>query len=250
MDDNALEELAAMFNRDITDEDGQITTEETVADNTAGQEINTDDDATTAEKSEDSETEDTKSEVENSETESVEDDQPVEDESGKKYIPQKRFDKVYKEKKELERKLKSLESNATMTLPNNLIPENLKQPLNINQVEPSAIEQVEFEVLFGKFPQFDPESKYYSRSIDSLGAEIMRSNPKMSKLTAAKRALDIAKGITQSQVNVQAENRALKSEGSDTGITSRVINRQASPIDPATMTLEQKEEWLRKNGEW
>jgi len=29
-----------------------------------------------------------------------------------------------------------------------------------------------------------------------------------------------------------------------------VINRQASPIDPATMTLEQKEEWLRKNGEW
>jgi len=250
MDDNTLEDLAAMFNRDITDEDGQMTTETTVADTTASQETNTDDDDTTAEKSENSDDDDTKSESKSSETESVEDDEPVEDESGKKYIPQKRFDKVYKEKKELERKLKSLESNGANQTLNNLIPDSLKQPLNINRVEPTAIEQVELEVLFGKFPQFDPESKHYSRSIDSLGAEIMRSNPNMSKLTAAKRALDIAKGIAQSQLDVQAENRALKSEGSDTGITSRVINRQASPIDPNTMTLEEKEEWLRKKGQW
>lgn len=235
-----LADLAAAFNNhQVTDEEGQLV-EETTNQETATDETNSFEEAATSEKTEEQEETSTQDEETESETELAV------DEKGKRYIPEKRLKKETAKRREAERKAAELEARLKRQQPTGQIATPTQQP-----VQPTTpIEDVETEVLFSKYPQFDPESTEYSEGLDKLGLEIYRGNPGISRLKAARLAIERAKQITSDSAKIVAEARAVKSQQSDQGITSRVTSRQATQIDPDKMTLQEKEEWLKANGMW
>jgi len=66
----------------------------------------------------------------------------------------------------------------------------------------------------------------------------------MTRIEAGRKALAMAKKITNKVVDAKNEAKTVKAQQSDQGITNRVLNREPREIDPEKMTLEEKEEWL------
>lgn len=228
-----LENFAAAFNdHQITDEEGKLV-EDTTSENTAASETNTLEDTATSEKTEESEE---TTPVVDEEDETI----PAVDDKGKRYIPEKRFKQTYAQFKETERENQALRDLVTQI-----------QPVTAQeQVKSEPASDTELEVLFMKYPQFDPNSDEYSKGLDDLGGQILKANPGMSRLQIAKQTLETAKKLTSDQAKVVAEARTVKAQQSDQGITSRVLNRQQETVDVSKMSVEEKEEWLKANGAW
>lgn len=116
MDNQTLEEqnsslLAAALNgHSITDQEGQIA-EDTAEENTAALESNAEEETATAEKATEDKSTSTQEIDESDETNLAVDD------SGKRYIPEKRFKKTYAELKQKERENEALKALVTSTVP-------------------------------------------------------------------------------------------------------------------------------------
>jgi len=233
--------VAALDNHQVTDDEGNIA-EDTAAESTPENET-TASETETAEKSAESED---STPVETDETETGPDLVPTaEDETGQRYVPEKRFKEVYAKWKEEQRK------NKTLPV--------MPQMLQTSQAPKAPVEKtdaLEIEMLRSTMPQFNPESPDYSQEIDELGFSLYEASKDakgrytMTRLDAGRKALRMAKQITSKVADVKTEARIVKAQQSDQGITNRVLNRKASQTPPEKMSLEEKEAWLKANGEW
>lgn len=238
--DQSNDLAAALDNHEITDDQGQIRGEETPNENSATLEKTTDQVGATAEKSAESET---TTPVEGKETENEpEMVETASDETGKRYVPESRFKEIYAKWKTAERE-KAQKPNYVPT------PSPIQQPLN-------KTEALETELLRSTLPQFNPESPDYSREVDELGFSLYegskdrQGNYTITRLDAGRKALQMAKKITSKLADVKIEARTVKAQQSDQGITNRVLNRDETKNDPMTMSIEEKEKWLKDNGYW
>jgi hypothetical protein len=238
-----LDDLAAALdNHQVTDEEGEIAGETTSQENTATQEKTPVDETATAEKSAETK-ESTPVETKESENE-PEMVETAADETGKRYVPESRFKEVYAKWKEAERKT----SKPT--------PAPVLQPPAVPQKTLEKTDALEIELLRSTLPQFNPESPDYSQEIDELGYSLYEGSKDtkgrygMTRIEAGRKALSMAKKITSKIAEIKTEARTVKAQQSDQGITNRVLNREGAKIDPMKMTLEEKEEWLKANGQW
>lgn len=242
--DQSLEEqnsslLAAALNgHSITDSEGQIA-EETASEESAPQETNTEDDTALSEKTAEEESASTQDTDESDETNLAVDD------SGKRYIPEKRFKKTYAEKKQLERENEALKALVTSTIP---VGTNVQQSTSSTSSNPD-LDRLELKMVYKEYPQFNPSSEEYSPEIDKLAGNLRRAN-NLSVTDAAEEAMKMVKKFTSDQVQVAREARTVKALQSDQGITSRVTNRQPTQVDFESLSLEEKEQYLRDNGQW
>jgi hypothetical protein len=234
MDD--LNSVAAALNHQVTDDEGKIVAEDTAPEEPAPQEQTpaeeTATDKTTPPK------EEVKSEDKPEEPDLVE---TAADETGKRYVPEARFKEVYAKWKEAERK-----KVETPFVP--------KPPQALKQSDKA--DALEIELLRTTLPQFNPESPEYDKEIDEMGyvfyeaSKDAKGNYTITRLEAARQALNKAKKITSKVAEIKNEARTVKAQQSDSGITNRVLNREGTKLDPDKMTLEEKEEWLRQQGSW
>ena len=111
LNDN-LQDLEAALNKQITDDEGHLTEEQISDEDTAPQEQNQVDDSTQEVNPAEVEVQEPKPESETEET------QLVEDEEGKKYIPEKRFKEVYAKAKDNEGVSKNLKKPLPPKLDN------------------------------------------------------------------------------------------------------------------------------------
>lgn len=222
------------MNHTITDDNGQL------AEETATENIPSEEQTPVTETEIEVETPREQPEQETAETEP----EVAEDEDGKKYVPKGRFDKVYAKWKEAER------AKAQF----------VQQPMASPQMgNPDRSTLLETELLHQTLPQFNPNSPDYSEILDEMGAEIYNAScrfdpatnsvvPTITKLEAARRALDRAKKLRGSQDKIKEEVRIVKSQQSDSGFTS--ASKKVSEKKPEDMTLEEKEAYLKKIGAW
>ncbi len=242
--DQTLEEqnssnLAAAFDGHfITDQEGQIA-EETASQEPALEETNTEEQAAPSEKTTEEEDASTQDVDESDETNLAVDD------SGKRYIPEKRFKKTYAEKKKLERENEALKALVTSTVPVG----NNSQQKSTQTPQDSSLDRLELKMVFKEYPQFNPNSDDYSPELDTLAGNLRKAN-NLSVTDAAEQAMKLVKKFTSDQVQVAREARTVKALQSDQGITSRVGNRQPTTVDYDSLTLEQKEQYLRDSGQW
>jgi len=229
----------AALNRQITDDEGKLTEEQTSGEETAPPEEAPVEEAATAEKSADEETPPKEEPKSENEPEMVE---TAADETGKRYVPESRFKEVYAKWKEAERKAKDSGTQVP--------PEPIKStPIN-------KTDALEIELLRSTLPQFNPESDEYNREVDELGFSLYEGSKDtkgqytMTRLDAGRKAVAMAKNITSKLVSAKTEARTVKALQSDQGITSRVLNREPAKADPEKMTLEEKEAWLKETGNW
>lgn len=241
---SAQDELvAALDNHQVTDDEGELVEETTTEEPTTQEQTPEEEDATAekSEKSEDKSTQEESKEDEN-EPELVE---TASDETGKRYVPETRFKEVYARMKAAERAAKS--KPAEVSRPQ--APVTARKPVD-------KLDSLEIETLRSTLPQFNPESNDYSREIDELGYSIYegskdtKGNYTMTRIEAGRKAISMAKKITSKVAEVKSEAKTVKAQQSDQGITSRVLNRESTQIDPEKMSLEEKEEWLKANGYW
>jgi hypothetical protein len=161
------------------------------------------------------------------------------DETGKRYVPESRFKEVYAKMKDYERAVK--QPPQPTELP--------KQPLETKPLDKT--DQVEVELLRATLPQFNPDSPDYSRELDELGFALYNAQPGVTRLAAARKALDMAKQIQSKVTKIEKEAQTEKSIQSDRGITSRVTSRESkSDVPKEDASPEEIEEWLRANGKW
>lgn len=253
MDDktsNNLEDLAAELNdHQITDDQGGLSEETTSVEDTAALEENALDESATAEKSAETEKSDSTSEDTDSENELAEDDK------GKRYVPESRFKEVYAKLKAKEREAQASQHDPVKDLTRPL------QVPNLNNQELDTTSALETDLLKITLPQFDSEHKDYNPGLDQLGATIYKAagrtdvkgnfKPGITKLEAAKQAVAQAKRFTSDQIAIATEARQVKSSQADQGITNRVVSRgQAGTPNPDKMSLDEKEAWLKANGQW
>ena len=232
---------AALDNHQVTDDSGQIVGETTPQADSATLEQIPVDESATAEKSagEADATPVAEAKSEN-EPEMVE---TARDETGKRYVPEDRFKQVYAKWKEAERKAKVQGVNPP--------PRPVVQPTTVDRTE-----ALEIELLRTNMPQFNPESPEYNKEVDELGWKILNGSKDASgkftitRLDAAREAIQTVKKITSKLADVKLEARTVKAQQSDQGITNRVLTREGTKPDPMKMTLEEKEEWLKANGLW
>ncbi len=241
MDDPLKQVADALNDHQVTDDDGLLNTaDETASETSTTQETNTLDDTAGSEKSAETEANDSKS---------VEDEtEPnfAEDEKGRRYVPEKRFKEVYAKLKEKERQEALAANKSSGVGQQNVLPQ---QP-HPNQVVDKTT-ALELDLLKTTLPQFNPDSTEYDPELDKLGAQIYNANPGITMVEAGRRAMATAKALTRKQAQVVAEARAVKSQQSDQGITSRVkSNGEVETPDPKKMTLEQMEDFLKSNGQW
>lgn len=233
-----LQELAAALDgHQITNEDGEMG-EETPTMESAPSEETPEEESTTPEKAE-------------SQRERQPDDseEHVEDESGKRYVPEDRFKKVYGKAKALEREL------AKLKQPKQAAPQIDPELAKIAAPKVDKADLIELKMTL---PQFDPRpdedgnptNPDYSPDLDRLGFEILKANPGITPLQAAQRALKLAKSLAKQEVSIRQEARQEKSLQSDQGITTRVINRGGSQPDPNSMSDQELENYLRSTGQW
>jgi len=247
MSDDTMSQLAAALNGHfVTDENGEPNAEtDTAIETTAPEEQTTvTEPETEAPVVEDSElpkaTEETKT-----------DEEVAEDEAGQRYVPEKRFSKVYGKMKESERKatqaLQELESIKSKIAQG----QQFLEPKTQSKVKPvDKTDLLEIELLKTTLPQFDPNSSEYSQELDSLGATILAANPGITRTEAARRAVATAKSLGARVTEANQEARIVKSQQSDQGITNRVVSRVKTNVDPNNMTLEQMEAHLKATGQW
>jgi hypothetical protein len=227
-DQDNLDELKDAFDgHEVTDDNGQLT------ETTDSEEVP-------------SEEETPVNEEENTEQETAETNPEVaEDEDGKKYVPEGRFKEVYAKLKEAERRLKSS------------TPEPVAPPMSSQSPDRASL--LETELLHQTLPQFNPNSPDYSEVLDEMGSEIYQSSfrfdartqsvlPTITKLEAARRAIDRAKKLSGSRDRNKEEVRVVKSQQSDSGFTSASKKVPEKSLDD--MSLEEKEAYLKANGLW
>lgn len=242
--DQSLEEqnssllAAALDSHLITDSEGQIA-EDTASGESAPQETNTEEQTAPSEKTAEEESTPTQEVDESDETNLAVDD------SGKRYIPEKRFKKTYAEKKQLERENEALKALVTSTVP---VGTNV-QPTPTQTSSNPDLDRLELKMVYKEYPQFNPNSEEYSPEIDKLAGNLRRAN-NLSVTDAAEEAMKMVKKFTSDQVQVAREARTVKALQSDQGITSRVVSREPQQPDFDAMTLEQKEQYLRDKGMW
>lgn len=235
---------AALDGHQVTDEQGQVPVEtDTTVENPAAPEAQTTVDETApAEKP----TEPTKP-APKAEEEGTENELAVDD-AGKRYIPEDRFNKVYgkakaneRENAELKQQLEQLRQGQTPT----------QARPQVEQVIPvDRTEALEVEILKGKLPQFDPESESYDPDLDQLGAEIFKANPGITRMDAARKALNFQNKLVKEVAVVKAEARTVKAIQSDQGITSHVTNRGSSQVNTDSMSVGELENYLKQTGQW
>jgi len=250
-----LDELAAALDkREITDDEGQIKEEDTSVEESATQEKNTEEESATAEKPAESIAKET-------ESESLEDEIPLaEDESGKRYVPEKRFKEVYGEKKQLERDLQAKDELIQTLMSQGLSQTEAKKQSEVKPTEsetyiPSKADLLELRMTLPQFdPKFDEEGKPtnsdYSQELDKLGYQLLKANPGITPLEAGRKALKIARDISKQEISLANKAREAKSSASDQGITSRVVSRQPEKFDFDNATDQEIEEHLRSTGQW
>ncbi len=217
-------ELAALVN-------GEKSGETTPEENTAALETNTVPEPAQEEKPAD------KSESESKPADDDSESSLAEDETGNRYVPKKRFDKVYADLKAYERGERQ--------------PKAAPQPTQAQPI-PSVVsknEALEVELLTVKYPQFDPNSDTYDSALDELGSDIYKGNPGITRTEAARRALKHQKELAERLSQSQVQARQVKAVQSDQGITSRSTTKDSTP-NPDSMSLEEKEAWLKANGAW
>lgn len=234
--DMAQQLAAALDGHDVTTEDGSVAEPETAVEESAPQEQTTEDESAEVESTATEET--TAPKAEDTEVES----DLAQDESGKRYVPQERFDKIYGKAKATERELAALR-------------QQLQANSVLNQTKPGKgqapkVDKADVLELKMTLPQFNPGSADYSEDLDTLGFQILRANPGMTPLQAGYQALEMAKKLAGKVESVKQEARTVKSLQSDQGITSRVVSRQATQENPDNMSASQLEAYMKKNGMW
>ena len=236
-----IAQLAAELDgHSVTDEQGNITESETVEQEAAPVEQTTEDDTTTqVEKP---------AESEEVETQSTEDDEeiPVEDESGKKYVPENRFKKVYAEKKAMERELEAYKKQIEQGEQILNTPKGKKIPETAIPIDKADVLELKISL-----PQFNPDHADYDPDLDDLGFTIWKANGgKMSILQAAKEAIKVQSNIAKKVSGVKQEVRQIKAQQSDQGIATKVISRSNEKVDVDKMTDRELEAYLKANGQW
>lgn len=159
----------------------------------------------------------------------------AEDDKGNKYIPEKRFKKVWGEKKALEREIASLKQQVK--------PEKQAQePLDRTQA-------LEMEILFEKYPEFNPSDTRYSEELDSLAGKLIKANPSLTVLQAAREARDLASKIVGRVSSAKSETVVVKKAISDNGMVN-APRKVSSNIDPDSMSEGDLERYLKETGQW
>lgn len=234
-DQDNINDLKDAFNEhSVTDENGQI------AETPATAEVPAEEQPTITETEAPAKAKEEPREQETAET----DPDVAEDEDGKKYVPKRRFDEVYAKWKEAERSKSAPIAPPTPAM---------------SGINPDRSALLETELLHQTLPQFNPSSPEYSEVLDEMGSEIYQSSyrfdpntqsvqPTITKLEAARRALDRAKRLGGTQDKIRAEVRIVKSQQSDSGFTA--ASKKVAEKKPEDMSLEEKEAYLRKTGQW
>ena len=237
MTDNENVDLAA-FSMDVTNEDGAPISEETTSQpDSQVEEKQPEVPETPAEKPQDKPTE---------QSEEPENANLVEDEAGKRYVPEDRFKQVYGKMRALERQMKQ---GQPATLQTNAELPHAPLPKAIAKRDPNVL-RLETEMLRTTMPQFDQSSPDYSPELDELGMKIFESNPTMSLLDAGREALRIAQGLSRKAAEARIESRTMKAVQSDSGITGNTSAHREAPVDPGKMSLREMEDYLKKTGQW
>lgn len=229
------DDLAAALNgRQITDDNGEVSEEETFEEESA-----TSEQETQLDESDEVESPDEEEAVPTQDTEQSESKEYAEDETGKKYIPLERFNEVYGKMKAIEREKENLMK--------------LKDPIQKPSGKPVKVdkaEALETELLFQRYPEFDPYSEKYSPILDSLGSKEFQADPSITKLEAARRAITTARNISRSLEGERGKAVAVKREQAEGSITSSGITRTGQAIDPSKMSLDDMEAYLKQAGNW
>ena len=237
--------LQDALNGQITDDTGALVGNDDPTEDSDPQEQTTDTETASSEKSAESEESTPKVEDDESET------SLAEDESGKQYVPKSRFDKVYGKQKALERELEALKQQAPKTVTSEVEQMFPQVPVQTPEQDTSSAAVLEQEILFDKFPQFNPESTDYNPALDQLGGRVAKTFPDgTSRLVIARETMRIAKELTAQQAEVVAQSRQIKASQADQGVTSRVAQRTETKADPSKMSLDELEAHLKETGEW
>lgn len=233
MNDN-LQNLEAALNKQITDDEGQLEQEETTSvEEPATQEEKQMDDSTQEVNPAEEEVQEPKPETESDET------QLVEDEDGKKYIPEKRFKEIYAKAKENERKVRELEK---------AIAAQIRQPAQ-EAVPQSKADALEVELLFSKYPQFDPTHADYDQDVDDLAADLYVAGKARTKIEAAKMALEKVKVLSSKSLSIKDEARTIKKMMAES-VTSKGGVRTEPQPDVDKMSVAELETYMKAKGEW
>lgn len=233
LNDN-LQNLEAALNKQITDDEGQLEQEETTFfEEPATQEEKQVDDSTQEVNPADEEVQEPKPETESEET------QLVEDEEGKKYIPEKRFKEIYAKAKENERKVRELEK---------AIAAQIRQPAQ-EAVPQSKADALEVELLFSKYPQFDPTNPDYDQDVDDLAADLYVAGKARTKIEAAKMALEKVKVLSSKSLSIKDEARTIKKMMAES-VTSKGGARTEAQPDLDKMSVTELETYMKAKGEW
>jgi hypothetical protein len=232
------DDLAQALNRQVTDDDGQA-----VEENDTPQEDSPASEQQTAVEEDAQAEKPAKSEEEETQTKSDEDEinlvELASDETGKRYVPESRFKEVYGKMKALERAVKETPK------PKEESPQPIVQGKPLDKTD-----QVEVELLKATLPQFNPDNQEYSRELDELGMAYYKAMPGISRLDAARKAIQSAKQIQSKVAKVNEEARTVKSQQSDQGITSRVSSRNVTDAPAEDASPEEMEAWLKAHGQW
>lgn len=226
------QQLAEMFNEhEVTDSQGQIPEGDTSTD-TSNQETTTIEESTKVEKPAESDVKVSQPLIEEDET------QPVEDEEGRKYVPEKRFKEVYAKQKEAERKLKAYEEQLRA------VGSQAPKPVTFDRTA-----ALETEILFNQYPQFNPSNENYDEDLDRVAASIYQSGAVTTKTEAARQAINLAKKLQSKTTSIKEETRTFKRAISEGNIV-KPGQRVEGQIDPDTASVSDLEQMLRATGNW
>lgn len=241
-----IDDLAQALNRQVTDDQGQIEENETPQEEqpTSEQQTTVEEDAPAVKPAESEDTE-PKPESKEDEIDLVE---LASDETGKRYVPESRFKEVYGKGKAAERENEQLKHRIQELESQGYTP---KQAKAIAEKPLDKTDAVEIELLRATLPQFNSDNSNYSRDLDEMGFEIFKSNPGITRIEAARRAVARAKKLSSNIAKEVAEARSVKFQQSDQGITSRVTSRETSNDTPGEdASPEEMEKWLKAHGQW
>lgn len=240
MSEDMMAQLAASLNgHQVTDEEGNITEEsETPVQASAPENQTTEEESAPVETPPAQNQEDAKPQETEEET-------LAEDESGKKYVPQSRFDKIYGKMKANEREL--AEFKARIAQGEALLQNKGTKPVKQPEIKIDKADVLELKMAL---PQFNPDSDQYDSELDQWGFEILRANPGITPLQAGRQALQRAAKLTKRIVEAKTEARSVKVQQSDSGITNRVVSRAGAQPDFNSMSDKEMEAWLKQNGQW
>lgn len=238
--DMAQQLAAALNGHEVTDGDGNVDERETSIEESAPQDQTPVEESAEVESTEETKVEEPKTDTEESETDLAQ------DETGKRYVPEKRFKEIYGKQKATERELQALK--AQLAQGNSVLQTASSKP-GSKQSAPK-VDKADVLELKMTLPQFNPASQEYSEDLDTLGFQILRANPGMTPLQAGYQALEMAKKIASKVASVKEEARTVKSLQSDQGITNRVTSRQATQVNPDNMSAKELEAYMKQNGMW